>query len=351
MYSLPKVYFTIPVFVLLIGSLLFHLYPLDMMAADFMHSPSEGWNRDPNGVWKFLYDYGVVPALILALTSFVVLMLGIGHPLRRFRKLSLYLLSCLALGPGLITNGLLKAFWGRPRPKQISDFGGEFEYEPLLTIDLSSSGKSFPCGHATMGFYFLSLGLALRHRNRNLSNIVLFIGLILGTLIGYARLVQGGHFPSDTLWAAGVCWGVSLGLYYAFKLHTTPLLQPTPKKKRAWWVLPALVAGCLSLVAIVSFATPYDKSSSVKVVLSNDTPEVDTIILDGFTKYSRQDSPSQIQFTSEGNGHRFPKSRHKVVSRQEGKSLILSKKVSGIFTELNLKNTLTCPKGITVKTP
>ncbi len=327
---------------------MFHLYPLDMIAADYMHSPEEGWNRDPLGVWKFFYDYGVAPALILAISSFSLLMLGIKHPLRKFRKLALYILSCLALGPGLITNGLLKAYWGRPRPKQIEDFGGQYVYEPLLTIDLSSTGKSFPCGHATMGFFFFSLALALRHSHKSLSNVLVGLSLAFGLLIGYARLVQGGHFPSDTLWAAGVCWWVSVGLYYAFGLHKKPLLSPALEKKRAWWILPSLITGCLGLVAIVSLATPYNKTTSAN--LSKEIASVETVVLEGFTHYTRVDSSDTLQFKSSGDGHRFPKSRHKIRSLKEGKQLTLTLHKTGFFTELNLTNTLTCPAHVKVIT-
>src|SRR5262249_18536369 len=36
----------------------------------------------------------------------------------------LFLAICLAAGPGLVANAVLKDHWGRARPKQVAEFGG-----------------------------------------------------------------------------------------------------------------------------------------------------------------------------------------------------------------------------------
>jgi len=36
--------------------------------------------------------------------------------------------------------------------------------------------------------------------------------------MGVARMVQGGHFPSDVLWAGGMVYLVGLSLYYLLRL-------------------------------------------------------------------------------------------------------------------------------------
>ncbi|HCX59124.1 MAG TPA: PAP2 family protein, partial [Candidatus Cloacimonas sp.] len=67
----------------------------------------------------------------------------------RNRKLYLFLVLAMIIGPGIIVNSALKENWGRPRPRDVEQFGGRYAYEAPLEIDLSSPGKSFPCGHAT----------------------------------------------------------------------------------------------------------------------------------------------------------------------------------------------------------
>ncbi len=336
----------IPLGLLTIGSILFRIFPWDMEWADEMHSPEGGWDQDVTGFWQFLYDFGVVPAVLLLLGAFVVLVLGVGHPLKRYRKLSYYVIACMALGPGLITNGLLKEFWGRPRPKQVSDFGGQFEYEPLLTIDLASSGKSFPCGHATMGFIFFSLAFVLLHRSKKAFFIVTGIAVVFGLLIGYARLVQGGHFPSDTMWAMAVCWFSCLGLYHLFRMDRVPLLSSEVVNKRPWWGVPALIGGCVAIVLLISLATPYEKSPSKSLT---DIEGVEQIVVqsDGVLEVIVQET-NQINYRSHGYGHRLPKSRHKVKIEREGGTVYISVYKTGLFTELNLSNVLVVPPGVTV---
>lgn len=340
----------LPLAILVLGSFLFRVFPWDMEWANEMHSPEGGWDTDVTGFWDFLYDYGVVPAVITVLTAFIILMLGVGHPLRRFRKLAAYVVSCLALGPGLITNGLLKEFWGRPRPKQIDEFGGAFPYEPLLTIDPISTGKSFPCGHATMGFFFFCFAFAFLHRSKNWMRWGIVFALVLGGLIGYARLVQGGHFPSDTLWAAGVCWFTSLGLYYAYGLHRNPLLKAEVKKKRPWWTLPALLGGCVAILLTVSLATPYEKEPTVKVSALNEQGELryKNVIISGVKEKDTKVSAgeNEVFFSSKGYGHRLPKSRHKVKHYAEEDTLYITLYRKGFFTELNLENTVVLPAGV-----
>lgn len=334
-----------PLLVLVIGSVFFRLFPWDMAWADYMHSPELGWHRDETGFWKFIYDFGVVPAVLLTLSAFILLMVGVGHPLRKYRKQCLYIISCLALGPGIITNGLLKEFWGRPRPKQIDVFGGQFPYEELLTIDPISTGKSFPCGHATMGFFFFSLAFLFLSRNKKLFWAFNAAALAFGLLIGYARLVQGGHFPSDTLWAAGVCWFVSLGLYRLFNLQKKPLLSDQVASRRPWWMVPAMLSGVVGIVFLVSLATPYSKTIGVTV---KDLEGVTELYIDASGSFKIEEQGEIVKFEAEGTGHRLPKSRHKVKAERDGKRLVITIYKTGVFTELNLENTLIHPPGMKV---
>ena len=112
-----------------------------------------------------------------------------------------FLLLALMIGPGLITNVLLKPNWGRPRPVQITQFGGTEQYVPPL-IPSHQHGHSFPSGHAATAFYLMSLGWVFRRRRR----LWLTLGVLAGIGVGYVRIVQGGHFLSDVIFAFVVIW-------------------------------------------------------------------------------------------------------------------------------------------------
>ncbi len=159
----------------------------------------------------FIYLYGVVPAQIICGASTLVLILSFWAPrFVPFRNMCAALSLTLCVGSGLITHSVLKEFWGRPRPRQIVEFGGNQQfrayYQPLFTSAPEPS-RSFPSGHSTCGFYFFSLFfLARRLNKKGLAWSSLAFSLILGGLLSLARIVQGGHFISDVLIAALIMW-------------------------------------------------------------------------------------------------------------------------------------------------
>jgi membrane-associated PAP2 superfamily phosphatase len=51
---------------------------------------------------------------------------------------------------------------------------------------------------------------------------VLAGGLSYGLLMGVARMAQGGHFPSDVLWAGGMVYLVGLTLSRLMQLDADP---------------------------------------------------------------------------------------------------------------------------------
>ena len=138
------------------------------------------------------------------------------------RKSCLYLILVMIIGPGLVVNTALKQQWGRPRPRNIQEFGGKYRYEAPWQMDKSSPGNSFPSGHASMGFYFVTLYFLNRHKRKSF-----WIGLLAftwGALIGFVRIMQGGHFFTDVLWSAAIVWLVAALLYYSMALHKEPLI-------------------------------------------------------------------------------------------------------------------------------
>jgi membrane-associated PAP2 superfamily phosphatase len=123
------------------------------------------------------------------------------------RRVALYLLLSLALGPGLLVNGVLKPHWGRPRPAEVQQFGGQREFRTPLAADpvglaaRGSNGRSFPSGHAAMGFWTTSAFFVARLLLPALAPWALAATLSFGLLAGAARVVAGRHFLSDILWA------------------------------------------------------------------------------------------------------------------------------------------------------
>jgi membrane-associated PAP2 superfamily phosphatase len=184
-----------------------------------------GWYRADDQPWSLLYHYGVIPAWVVAVGSLALLAVSRWKPsLALHRRLFLYLVLVMVVGPGLVVNTAFKEQWGRPRPMDLPQFGGDHEFVAVWDKGDPDRGQSFPSGHASTGFYFFALYFALRGRSK-WAYAWLAIALGYGSIIGVARMIQGKHFLSDVVWAAGFVYLCALILYYAMRLdratHTT----------------------------------------------------------------------------------------------------------------------------------
>jgi len=301
-----------------------------------------------SGVFRFIYNEGLLPAIYVVAGAMLVLLVGFhSHSVRRMRKVALYLVLVMVIGPGLIVNAVLKEQWGRPRPRDVTDFGGKERFEKVWEYDASSLGKSFPSGHASMGFFFFSAYFLLRGWGRRWALGTLATALILGSLLGFTRMVQGGHFFSDVVWSAGVCYFVSLGLYYGLHMHRKMIYDAEPKRFAPWqWGVGAvvLVGACLMLVAI-----PYHEEKSHRVSFTElqaiELPlYVDVELLRGDVTLSLGDS---FLFESDVEAFGLPGSKVKdsfeVEERTERVKIRLQQKLRGYFPSIEQPAELTAP--------
>lgn len=101
----------------------------------------------------------------------------------------------LILGPYILTNEIFKKYWGRPRPRQV--LIERQLYMPFWQSNFNApNNNSFPSGHASIGFF---AGIPFLATNRQKVGII--TGCILGLLISIGRILQGGHYMSDCVFA------------------------------------------------------------------------------------------------------------------------------------------------------
>jgi lipid A 4'-phosphatase len=122
-----------------------------------------------------------------------------------------FLFMALAIGPGLIANGILKDHWGRARPREVVQFGGRaFFTPPLIVAQQCATNCSFVAGDAAFGFFLPTFAYVVRQRRSRR----VFWGLTgLGSIFGVARIMMGAHFLSDVLFAAFFMYLISALLY------------------------------------------------------------------------------------------------------------------------------------------
>ena len=151
---------------------------------------------------RFFY-YFIPPSTIIVLGGCTVLLV-VKYLKHKPMSWIIYLLLVVLIGPGIITNFVLKSNIGRARPSQITEFGGSKLFAPVFSISHECQDNcSFPSGHSAMAYSYTSLAyiLAYRHKNKEKKYFSMFylVGLIFGSLTGFSRILMGGHFLSDVM--------------------------------------------------------------------------------------------------------------------------------------------------------
>jgi lipid A 4'-phosphatase len=246
--------------VLLAATGLLEAFDVDRnLAAHFFRSDT-GWYLAKAPLWAWLHDYGTIPGLILTLGALAVWLAGLHvSSLKDFRKPCLLVVLTTVIGAGLLVNAVLKQYWGRPRPDQTIEFGGKWEYRPIFSPGPPGQGASFPCGHCTMGFVFLAM-ISFRHRKKILAAAGVAFGLLWGALLSAARIVQGAHFFSDTIWALGII-AMVLTIFDAYLEPRADEGRRTAResasRSRRIWISAAVMIGALLMTGGFLTRRPY----------------------------------------------------------------------------------------------
>jgi len=200
--------------VLAFVSLVFLLFPkLDLAFSGLFYESSTGFfQRHIRAVETVraagrLATWGFVTAVVAMLPIKIV------FPKSRLlmapRKI-VFLLAAFALGPGLIVNVILKDFWGRARPREILEFGGDATFSPAWWI----SGEchlncSFVSGEAASAFCLVALAFVVSEKWKSVVAIAI---IAFAAAVSFARIAVGAHFLSDVLIAWLVVLLVLIGL-------------------------------------------------------------------------------------------------------------------------------------------
>ncbi len=246
--------------ILLLATALFEAFDLDRTVAAFFYRPEQGWYLAKAPVWAWLYKYGTIPGLAVTLSALGVYAAGFFRQrLRPWQRPCLIVVLTAVIAAGLLVNAVLKQYWGRPRPDQTIEFGGKWAYRPVFTPGTPGKGASFPCGHCTMGFVLLAMA-GFHRRSKMLAVAGVAAGVVLGVLLSAARVVQGAHFVSDTIWSLGIV-AMTVTILYT---HLSPLSlndqsageRPATGLRKVWTATVAVIA---VLIMALGFLTrrPY----------------------------------------------------------------------------------------------
>lgn len=108
-----------------------------------------------------------------------------------------FLLLCFGVGAGVVANVIFKENWGRARPSQVVDFGGEKQFTPAFVItDQCPRNCSFVSGDSAFAFGTLGFALLAGRRRR-----YVLAALAFGLVVGFGRMLTGSHFLSDVIFS------------------------------------------------------------------------------------------------------------------------------------------------------
>lgn len=133
-----------------------------------------------------------------------------------------------------LATSTLKMLTTRYCPWDILDFGGFAPYLGLLDPAPQGlkAGQCFPAGHASAGFLWLVWAVALRPAGMRAARLALRAGLLAGILLGAARMLQGAHFLSHTLWSLWLAWALSVALALLLRADLSPPALARPAGRR-----------------------------------------------------------------------------------------------------------------------
>lgn len=201
---------------------LFAAFPeIDLVVSGWFYRAGEGFwlAGNPwiealrNAIWNLSIAVFAFSILAIVFALFRHPLLGVDARAAGFIFL-LYL-----IGPILLVNGGLKAYWGRARPVDVTEFGGPAAFTPpWLPSDQCLANCSFVSGEGSAATALLLAFIVLspdagRLLSRRTFAIYALAGAILPATGLALRIVTGRHFLSDTVFAVLIVLAIGLGLH------------------------------------------------------------------------------------------------------------------------------------------
>ncbi len=200
------------ILLLLLAGIFLAFPQIDLTVSGWFYDPaSDSWPLNHHPISDSIYAlFRYVPYVLLPLLLITVALTFVrGGIDKRQRRVWVFLLVTLLAGPGILVHNVFKETFDRARPKQVEEFGGHSGFTPAWVISDRCEKKkcaSFVSGHSAMGFWLMAFAWIFRRRSW------FWAGIVVGSVVSAVRIVQGGHFLSDTIFAGFVCYFVYRGL-------------------------------------------------------------------------------------------------------------------------------------------
>ena len=163
--------FLAPLSFLLLATVLIATTGTDLKISAFF-CINGAWPIGDQQPWHLLYLLDRGPSIGLGLCGLVAAITGIINKRKRHLiRPGAFLVILLIIGPGLLVNSVFKEMWGRPRPREVIQFGGKKEFLHPWQKGIAHNGRSFPSGHASAAFYMTAPFFIYRRRRPDIARI------------------------------------------------------------------------------------------------------------------------------------------------------------------------------------
>jgi len=152
----------------------------------------------------------------------------------------------------------------------MEEFGGDFEYHRPFELGKLAAGKSFPAGHASVGFLLSAFYFIYRKKSKTTANTYLAVSTGLGLLMGFFRIAAGAHFASDVIFAGLLVFCINFGLTPVLNARESALLKlARTDSSKQHEKRPYLTFAILAILVTIPllFAYPYHEETSKTVPL------------------------------------------------------------------------------------
>ncbi len=200
--------------------LIFGIWPeLDLKLAAPLYDPGRGGFFRAYEVWylrardtaTWLITLAALPAVVALVVKFV----RPRWPLLVPGRAIILILLTLGLGPGVVANLVFKEHWGRPRPIDVTEFGGDEHFRAWWDPRGDCPKNcSFVGGEASGAFWTLAPAAVVPVPWRAAAY---GLALAFGAGVSALRMAAGAHFFTDVVFAGVfvflVIWLVHGSLY------------------------------------------------------------------------------------------------------------------------------------------
>jgi len=195
---------------------------LDLEAASWFHDfwaqPEVRYFEHAIDLLRRIGPWAIVGVALSAVTTLAMRMFTRGRRAPMSSRAALFVALTLVLGPGLVVNGIFKETWSRPRPGMVTEFGGDDMFMPWWDPRGScTSNCSFVSGETSSAVWMMAPAIVMPPVWRC---VAIGAASLYALTFAFVRLLVGGHFPSDVLFAAVftglVIWAVH-GLLFRWR--------------------------------------------------------------------------------------------------------------------------------------